>query len=98
MVALHALAQLEGPFLAIGRGGPALGDIRLDMVRRGLTRLDAHQAVEHPVHQRLAGRAGIEMRIEHARILRLHADDQRGFLRQRGPRAQESRDRAPQKP
>lgn len=83
VMALHALAQLEGPFLAVRRGGPALGEVRFDEFGREFAGLDPHQPVEHPVQQRLAGRAGIQMRVEHAGIRALHADGQHRLLCQR---------------
>ena len=54
LVELHALLELERPHRAIGREGPALGEIRLDLGRGDLAVLDG-EAREPPVHEALDG-------------------------------------------
>ena len=86
VMALHALAQAERPLLAVRRRFPALGEIALHQCRIGVHRalLHPHEAVEHPVEERLVRRRRRQMRIEPAGIDRRHPDGEDRLDRVRG--------------
>ena len=87
-VELHAVAQVEGPGLAVLGGFPLLGEIRLQRGRIGAARREPHQAVEHQRGGDAVDGGDGEMRIELADVLRRHAEIQRGLRLRHGGRGE----------